>query len=98
MIGTFRDGWLREFYLEDERSRRVPAELENVLFRKLQMIDDADQEKDLRVPTGNRLEKLQGDLEGYWSIRVNQRYRLIFQWHAGRSEALDMYLDDHSYK
>ena len=98
MIASFRDDWLRNFYLDDQRSRKIPAELENTVFRKLQIIDDAEHEKDLRVPPGNRFERLRGNLNGYCSIRANQQYRLIFKWNSERGEASDLYLDDHSYR
>jgi plasmid maintenance system killer protein len=50
MIVSFRDEWLRAFFVEDTRSRRIPSDLESRLFRKLQMIDDATTDQDLRVP------------------------------------------------
>jgi proteic killer suppression protein len=65
MIVGFRDEWLRAFFLDDVRSRRIPADLESRLFRKLQMIDDATTEQDLRVPPSNHFEKLRGDLAGF---------------------------------
>ena len=98
MISGFRHDWLREFFLDDSRSRQIPADLEKALFRKLQLIDDANENKDLRVPPGNHFEKLRGNLEGYCSIRVNIRWRIVFVWHADRGEASDVYLDDHSYQ
>jgi plasmid maintenance system killer protein len=49
MIVNFRDEWLRAFFVEDRRSRNIPADLEGRLFRKLQMIDDATTDRDLRV-------------------------------------------------
>ena len=98
MILSFRDEWLRAFFVEDRRSRPIPADLESRLFRKLQMIDDATTDRDLRVPPSNHFEKLRGDLTGFYSIRVNKRWRLIFRWNGGRGEAEDIYLDDHSYK
>ena len=61
------------------------------------MIDDATTDQDLRVPPSNRFEKLRGNLDGYHSVRVNQQWRLIFRWDGSRGEALDLYLDDHSY-
>ena len=61
MIVNFRDEWLRAFFLEDVRSRRIPADLENRLFRKLQMIDDATTDRDLRMPPSNHFEKLHGE-------------------------------------
>ena len=98
MIATFRDDWLRDFFLHDKRSKHIPADLETVLFRKLQLIDDASEERDLLIPPGNRFEKLRGNLKGYCSIRVNQRWRLIFSWNTERGEASGLYLDDHSYR
>lgn len=98
MIVGFRDEWLRAFFVEDIRSRNVPSDLESRLFRKLQLIDDATTDQDLRAPPGNHFEKLRGNLAGFHSIRVNQQWRLIFQWDSGRGEASDLYLDDHDYR
>jgi len=58
MIVGFRDGWLRAFFVDDIRSRNIPPDLEARLFRKLQMIDDATTDQDLRVPPSNHFEKL----------------------------------------
>lgn len=99
MIVSFQDQWLlRAFFVDDTRSLSIAPELEVLLFRKLQMIDDATNDQDLRAPPSNHLEKLRGDLEGFHSIRVNQQWRLIFRWDGGRGEAAGMYLDDHSYR
>lgn len=98
MIVSFRDDWLRNFFVEDVKSRRIPSDLENRLFRKLQMIDDAMEDRDLRVPPSNHFERLRGHLDGFHSIRVNQQWRLIFRWDGSRGEATDVYMDDHSYK
>jgi proteic killer suppression protein len=97
MIVSFRDEWLRAFFVDDARSRSIPADLEAGLFRKLQMIDDATTDRDLRVPPSNHFEKLRGNLEGFHSVRVNKQWRLIVQWDGSRGEAAGMYLDDHSY-
>ena len=96
MIVSFRDTWLEAFFIEDLRSARSPPDLEARLFRKLQMLDDAVSEQDLRVPPSNHFEKLRGNLEGWHSIRVNQRWRLVFRWNNG--EVAQLYLDDHSYR
>jgi toxin HigB-1 len=98
MIVSFRDDWLRAFFVDDVRSKNVPPDLESRLFRKLQMIDDAMTDQDLRVPPSNHFEKLRGKLEGYHSIRVNMRWRLVFRWDGRRGEAESLYLDDHSYR
>ena len=84
IIVSFRDGRLRDFFVEDTKSRKSPADLENRLFRKIQMIDDAATGQDLRVPPSDHFEKLRGNLEGFHSIRVNQQWRLIFQWDGSR--------------
>ena len=98
MIRSFRDEWLRAFFVADVQSRNIPSDLESRLFRKLQMIDDATTDQDLRVPPSNHFEKLRGNLAGFHSIRVNAQWRLIFRWDAGKGEAFDLYLDDHSYR
>jgi proteic killer suppression protein len=98
MIVSFRDEWLRAFFMNDKHSKNIPADLEDRLFRKLQMIDDATTDRDLRVPPSNHFEKLQGNLAGFHSVRVNKRWRLIFQWEGRRGEASSVYLDDHGYR
>ena len=97
MILSFRNNWLRDFFVEDVRSKKIPPALASRLFRKIQIIDDATTDQDLRVPPSNHFEKLRGNLEGFHSIRVNQRWRLIFRWDGGRGEATGVYLDDHGY-
>jgi proteic killer suppression protein len=98
MILGFRDRWLREFFIDDLPNRNISADIEARLFRKLQLLDDAMSDADLRVPPSNRFEKLRGNLAGLHSIRVNDRWRLIFQWDGVRGEATQVYLDDHSYR
>ena len=75
MIVSLRDGWLRNFFVQDIRSRKIPPELASRVFRKLQMIDDATTDQDLRVPASNHFEKLRGQLESFHAIRVNQQWR-----------------------
>jgi toxin HigB-1 len=98
VIASFRDEWLRAFFVEDARSRHIPSDLESRLFRKLQMIDDATADQDLRVPPSNHFEKLRGNLAEFRSIRVNNQWRLVFRWDGSRGEAEEVYLDDHSYR
>ncbi len=98
MIVSFRDDWLRAFFVDDVPSRHIPPDLESRLFRKLQMLDDATTDQDLRVPPSNHFEKLRGNLAGRHSIRVNRQWRLVFHWNGERGEATDLYLDDHSYR
>ncbi|MEP7456308.1 type II toxin-antitoxin system RelE/ParE family toxin [Phyllobacterium sp. SB3] len=98
MIVEFRDEWLRAFFVDDVHSRNIPSDLESRLFRKLQMVDDATADQDLRVPPSNHFEKLKGNLDGFHSIRVNKQWRLVFRWDGNRGEASGLYLDDHNYR
>ena len=98
MIGSFRDRWLLDFFASDVRTAKIPAELADRLFRKLQLIDDATCDMDLRVPPSNHFEKLAGNLKGWHAIRVNRQWRLIFLWNGGTGEANDVYLDKHEYR
>jgi len=98
MILGFRDSWLREFFVNDVRSKKIPADVESRLFRKIQMIDDAITDADLRMPPSNHFEKLRGKLTKFHSIRVSKQWRLVFQWDGSRGEASDLYLDNHSYR
>jgi proteic killer suppression protein len=98
LIQSFRDRWLREFYLKDKTSKKIPAEVQDRLFRKLQLIDDATCDLDLRSPPSNHFEKLRGNLAGKHSIRVNKQWRLVFTWSGERGEAQDIYLDNHDYR
>ena len=98
MIIGFRESWLRAFYADDMHSRHIPSDIEDRLFRKLQLIDDAICDADLRAPPSNHFEKLRGHLSGYHSVRVNKQWRLVFQWDPATGEASEVYLDDHSYR
>ena len=61
-------------------ARRLPPTIVRSALRKLDVIDGAHKLQDLQVPPGNRLEALKGDLQGYYSIRVNDQWRLVFRW------------------
>ena len=61
------------------------------------MIKAANSLRDSQVPPGNKLESLQGDLKGSWSIRANAQYRLISRWDAEEQEAYDVYFDDYRH-
>ena len=98
MIVSFRDRWLCEFFLEDRLSKRVPAALDQRLFRKLQLIDDAVTDADLRSPPSNHFEKLCGNLAGWHSIRIHKQWRLVFRWNGADGEASELYLDNHDYR
>lgn len=68
---------------EGRRSRRLPSEIQDTALRKLRMLNQARRLDDLRVPPGNRLERLSGDQAGQHSIRINGQWRLCFEWTEG---------------
>ena len=64
-------------------SRKWARDVQQLAFRKLRMLNRAMTLNDLRVPPGNRLEKLKGDREGQHSIRINDQWRICFEWQEG---------------
>ncbi len=82
MILSFGDRATAALYhgKDGHRIRRFPPDIISVALRKLDMLNAAYYLNDLREPPGNRLESLKGDLAGYYSVRVNDQWRIIFQW------------------
>lgn len=66
------------------------ANIERPALRKLTLLDLARRIEDLRVPPGNRLEPLKGDRAGYWSIRINDQFRLCFRWTGTDAEDVEI--------
>jgi toxin HigB-1 len=73
-----------------ERSRQLDQPTQRVALRKLLIMDAAETLDDLRVPPGNRLEKLRGDRRGQQSIRINQQWRICFRWTAAGPEDVEI--------
>lgn len=70
---------------EGNHAKKFPAKIQNIARRKLRMINNSTDIKDLKIPPANRLEKLKGDLKGLYSIRINEKYRIIFDWNSGNA-------------
>ena len=87
MIESFGDQATKDVFLakSTRESRSVPQQLHANIRRKLEMVDAAAAITDLQAPPGNRLEKLRGDREGEWSIRVNEQYRITFTFEGGNA-------------
>ena len=79
MIKSFRDKETENIF-QRHHSRWLPANLQRAAQRKLLVLDAAGRLEDLRVPPGNCLEKLTGDRDGQYSIRINDRWRICFRW------------------
>jgi proteic killer suppression protein len=73
-----------------ERSRRLPADIQQVARRKLRMVNNAQTLQDLRIPPNNRLEALHGDRAGQHSIRINDQWRLCFRWREGDAHDVEI--------
>ncbi|MCH9275808.1 type II toxin-antitoxin system RelE/ParE family toxin [Bifidobacterium amazonense] len=95
MYVVTRDPELADFLYGGPYPRGYPSGCERQLARRLQMLKAAGSLRDLAVPPANRLEKLSGDLAGWWSIRVNRQYRLVFRWNDEEQEAYDVYFTDY---
>jgi proteic killer suppression protein len=75
-----------------DRIKRIPLEIQQVGRRKLRMLNNSQNIGDLRIPPSNRLEKLSGNLKDFYSIRINDQWRIIFKWesnHASEVEIMD---------
>jgi len=92
MIESFGNQ-LAEDLFDDKISRatrKFPNELRRPARRKLLYLHDAVELRDLRVPPGNRLESLKGDLAGFHSIRINDQWRVVFMWTGGSPEEVQI--------
>lgn len=85
MINSFA-GRETEKIWEGKKSRVLPIEIQQVARRKLRMINNADNINDLRIPPANHLKKLKGELSGFYSIRINDQWRIIFNWQKNNAE------------
>jgi len=83
MIRSFSNKLAKDLYedLITKEVRQFPPELCRVARRKLFYLDSAVELGDLKMPPGNRLEILSGKLKGFYSIRINDQWRIIFQWY-----------------
>jgi toxin HigB-1 len=92
VIRSFKDRETQQI-ITRQRSRRLPPDIQQVALRKLRMLNNAHALNDLQVPPANRLEKLEGDRAGQYSIRINDRWRVCFAWRDG--DAYDVEIVDY---
>ena len=92
MIKTIRDKETAKVFGR-RRSPKLPADIQQVAYRKLRYLNNARTLKDLRIPPANRLEKLKGDRSGQRSIRINDQWRICFHWHG--NDAYDVEIVDY---
>jgi len=84
VITGFADRRTKELFGRD-RVKGLSVDVQRAALRKLLILDAAARIEDLRVPPGNRLESLRGNLRGFHSIRVNDQWRIVFRWSEGNA-------------
>ena len=84
MIVSFGDKETEKVW-EGITSKKLPHEIQQIARRKLRMIINSVDIVDLRIPSANRLEKLKGDRKEFYSIRINDQWRIIFKWEKGNA-------------
>lgn len=84
MIISFGNSDTEQIWLGN-RIKKLPIEIQNISRRKLRMINNSINIADLRIPPANRLEKLSGKLKDFYSIRINDQWRIIFKWTSGNA-------------
>jgi proteic killer suppression protein len=89
MILSFRDKDTERIW-NQLRIRGLPLSVQRIGLRKLIMVHRARDLRDLQAPPGNRLEPLRGDLEGRYSIRINDRWRICFRWKGGNAYEVEI--------
>lgn len=76
---------------QGQRASKITLTVQEIGRRKLRMLNNAIDLKDLRIPpAANRLEKLSGDLKSFYSIRINDQWRIIFKWNSGNASEVEI--------
>lgn len=89
MIESFRDDEAKAIF-EGKFSSKLPREIQRIALRKLTQLNGVATISFLRIPPGNRLEKLSGNREGQWSIRINDQWRICFEWEGGNARNVEI--------
>ncbi|MFO0357543.1 MAG: type II toxin-antitoxin system RelE/ParE family toxin [Sphingobacteriaceae bacterium] len=89
MIISFGDKETKKIW-EGERVKGFSTEIQEIARRKLRMLNNSQDLNDLMIPPSNRLEKLKGNLKGFYSIRINNQWRIIFKWNNGNAEQVEI--------
>ena len=87
MIDSFGDRATSDFFhsISSRYARSIPTQIKESATYKLDVLNAAQGLKDLRYPPGNRLEPLKGNLSGFYSIRINSQWRIVFRWDSGNA-------------
>jgi proteic killer suppression protein len=85
MIISFKDKETSKIW-EGDRIKGLSTEIQKLARRKLRMLNNSQNINDLMIPPSNRLEKLKGNLKDFYSIRINDQWRIVFKWNNGNAE------------
>lgn len=89
MIGSFKCKETKKIW-DGKSSRKFPGDIQDRALRKLRLLDTSSTLKDLGIPPGNKLEALEGDRSGRWSIRINDQWRICFVWQDGEAREVEI--------
>ena len=89
MLISFGDKDTKKIW-EGEPVKGLPTEIQEIGRRKLRILNNSQDLNDLQIPPSNRLEKLKGDLKDFYSIRINNPWRIIFKWENGNAEQVSI--------
>ena len=89
MINSFKNKETQKIW-DGITSRKFPIQIQSIARRKLRMLNGAQNINDLRIPPANRLEKLKGNLKGHYSIRINEKWRIVFRWQTSNAYEVEI--------
>lgn len=89
MIKSFRCRETEKIFMR-QFSRKLPEDIQRIARRKLEILDGAETLEDLNIPPSNHLERLRGDREGQYSIRINDQWRICFEWRDGDAYGVEI--------
>ncbi len=89
MILSFGNAETEEVW-KGNRVKKLPNEIQNIGRRKLRMLNNSIELADLRIPPSNRFEKLSGKLKEFYSIRINDQWRIIFRWNTANASSVEI--------
>ncbi len=89
MITTFHNEATEQVW-NGNFTKKLPSQIQAIARRKLRMLNNSRVIEDLRIPPANRLERLGGDRDGQWSIRINDQWRICFLWDSGNASRVEI--------
>ncbi len=89
MISLFKNKETQKIW-DGERVKSIPNDIQEIGRRKLRMLNNSQSLADLIIPPSNKLEKLKGTLKDFYSIRINNQWRIVFKWKDGNAKEVEI--------